>query len=179
MKRIILVALAASALAACETGGPPNVGPPPSGPAYTPPSGGNEAFRDSDFAWSTHPGTGAINGVLAFTGPGGRYSCSGSDVILAPETPWSRARMRILYLSTTQAAMPVEDVKARTPPEHGADYARYARKATCDANGNFSFTDLPNGNWYVITVATPASGTKMAVMRRVTTNGGTIRVVLR
>ncbi|HTX49732.1 MAG TPA: hypothetical protein VME40_10115 [Caulobacteraceae bacterium] len=177
MKRIILVALAASTLAACETGGP-NVGPaPPSGPAYIPPSGGNEAFRDSDFAWSTASGSGAIDGVLAYNGPGGRYTCS--DVILAPETPWSRARMRILYLSTTQAAMPVDDVKARTPPEHSTDYARYARKASCDANGDFSFTGLPNGSWYVITVATPANGTRMAVMRRVTTNGGTVRVTLR
>jgi len=172
MKRILLVGLAASALAACETAGGP---PAPPTPAYVPP--GNEAFRDSDFAWSTASGAGSISGVLAFRGPGGAYSCS--DVILAPETPWSRARMRILYLSTTQAAMPVDEVKGRTPPEHSADYARYARKATCDASGAFSFTGLPNGSWYVITVATPASGSKMAVMRRVTTAGGPIRVTLR
>ena len=177
MKRMILIALAASALAACESGGGASVGPAPSGPAYTPPSsGGNEAFRDSDFAWSTGAGSGAINGVLAFSGPGGKYTCS--DVILAPETPWSRARMHILYLSTTQAAMPVDDVKGRTPPEHSADYQRYARKTSCDANGAFSFSGLPNGAWYVITVATPANGTRMAVMRRVTTNGGTIHVTL-
>jgi len=177
MKRFALVALAASALAACEsTGG----GAPPvsSGPAYTPPSAAqNDAFRDSDFAWSTGGGSSAINGVLAFNGPGGRYTCN--DVVLAPETPWSRARMKILYLSTTQAAMPASDVRDRTPPEHSGDYARHLRHATCDASGAFTFTGLPAGSWYVITLATPANGPQMAVMRRVTTNGGTVKVTLR
>ena len=177
MKRTLIIALAASALVACQTGGPP--GPPaPTGPAYHPPSGGGgEAFRESDFAWSQAKGSGQLEGVLAFKGPGGHYACQ--DVVLAPETPWSRARMRILYLSTTAAAMPADEVRSRTPPEHGSDYASYARHATCDADGRFSFAGLPNGGWYVITVATPASGTRMAVMRRVETHGDLVKVTLR
>jgi len=178
MKRTLTIVLAASALAACETAGPP---PPerPSGPAYIPPSaGGPEAFRDSDFGWSTGPGGGAIQGVLAFRGSGAHYTCQ--DVVLAPETAWSRARMRVLYLSTTAAAMPADDVRARTPPEHGNEYARYAKHANCDASGRFSFTGLPSGAWYVITVATPeGGGTRMAVMRRVEVHGDTVKVLLR
>lgn len=180
MKRTLTIVLAASALAACETGGG---GPPPpvrpSGPAYTPPSAGrNEAFRDSDFEWSTRSGAGQIQGVLAYKGASGHYTCQ--DVVLAPETPWSRARMRVLYLSTTAAAMPADDVRARTPPEHGSEYARYARHANCDASGHFSFTGLPSGAWYAITVATPdGGGTRMAVMRRVEVHGDTVKVQLR
>ena len=177
MKRILIVAIAASALAACETEGPGPPVPPPPGPAYRPAAPGPEAFRDSDFGWSTAKGAGAIDGLLAYKGPAGHYACQ--DVVLAPETPWSRARMRILYMSTTAAAMPVDDVKSRTPPEHGSDYANYARHASCDANGHFSFAGLPNGAWYVITVATPASGTRVAVMRRVETHGDVARVTLR
>jgi hypothetical protein len=171
MKRILIVALAASSLAACETGpgGPP--------PVYTPAAPGPEAFRDSDFAWSTGAGPGAIDGALTYKGGGGRFTCS--DVVLAPETPWSRARMRILYESTTAAAMPADDVRSRTPPEHSSDYGHYARHATCDALGHFGFSGLPSGAWYVITVATPtAGGAKMAVMRRVETHGGTVTVSL-
>src|SRR5215469_17664319 len=110
MKRTLIIVLAASALAACQTEGPP---PPvaPHGPAYIPPSQAGEGFRDSDFAWSTGSGPGAIDGVLAFRGSGARYTCQ--DVVLAPETPWSRSRMRVLYLSTTAAAMPADDVRAR------------------------------------------------------------------
>jgi hypothetical protein len=88
--------------------------------------------------------------------------------------------MRVLYLSTTAAAMPADDVRARTPPEHGNEYARYARHATCDALGHFSFANLPGGAWYAITVATPdGGGTRMAVMRRVEVHGDTVKVLLR
>jgi hypothetical protein len=183
MKPIYGVILAALALAACaETPGgtftpvpasaPP---PPPPPPAYSPP----DAFRDADFAWSTAAGAGRVVGVMAFkSDAAARYSCQ--TVVLAPETPWSRARMRMLYLSTTAADIPAEDVKSRTSPEHAAEYGRYVRQAPCDATGHFAFAGLPDGAWYVITVASPAGGgVKMAVMRRVETSGQTVRVVLR
>jgi hypothetical protein len=183
MKPIIGVILAALALAACaETpGGPftpvPMSAPPPPPPPAAPPS--PDAFRDADFAWSAGVGAGKVVGVMAFkSDAAAHYSCQ--NVVLAPETPWSRARMRTLYLSTTAADIPSDDVKSRTTPEHAQQYAHYARYATCDANGHFSFAGLPDGAWYVITVATPAGGgVKMAVMRRVETNGETVRVVLR
>lgn len=177
MRKIIAVVLALSALAACNEG--PSIGPPEPRPAYAPPppppnTGG---FRDSDFAWSTAPGTGQIVGQLAFRGAAARYTCK--EVVLTPETPWSRARMRMLYLSTTASAVPVADVRARTPAETN-DYARYARRAECNAAGRFSFGGLPDGGWYVITVATPVGGGQpMAVMRRVETHGNLVRVVLR
>ncbi|HWF75783.1 MAG TPA: hypothetical protein VN694_01280 [Caulobacteraceae bacterium] len=157
------------------------MGPPAPRPAYAPPppppppsSGG---FHDNDFAWSTASGSGQIIGALSYKGAASRYTCQ--EVVLTPETPWSRARMRMLYLSTTASAVPVEDVRARTPPETN-DYAKYARRAACNAAGHFSFTGLPDGGWYVITVAAPVGGgDRIAVMRRVETNGNTVRVVLR
>jgi hypothetical protein len=176
MKRTLIIVLATATLGACDTaGGGAEPGP---GPAYMPPSrSGPESFQESDFAWSQGQGGGSIDGVLAYRPGGARYACQ--DVVLAPETPWSRARMRILYLSTTQAAMPVDDVKSRTPPEHGAEYARYARHSTCDGGGHFAFSGIPNGSWYVITVAAPVSGgMRMAVMRRVEIDGDNVKVVL-
>jgi hypothetical protein len=179
MWRTVGVVVALTALAACETG--PGMGPPAPRPAYAPPppppppsAGG---FHDSDFAWSMASGSGQIVGALAYKGAAPRYTCQ--DVVLTPETPWSRARMRMLYLSTTASAVPVEDVRARTPAETN-DYAKYARRAACNAAGRFSFSGLPDGGWYVITVAAPVGGgDRMAVMRRVETNGDTVRVVLR
>jgi hypothetical protein len=115
---------------------------------------------------------------MAYRAGGARYTCK--EAVLTPETPWSRARMRILYLSTSQAVMPADDVRSRTPPEHGAEYARYARHATCDANGHFSFSNIPSGAWYAITVATPVNaGIPMALMKRLEVNGNEVRVVLR
>lgn len=179
MKRIIGVILALAALAACEAEPLPLPPPPPPPPHYGPPPAG-DLFRASDFAWSTTSGTGRIIGVMAYRNEGVRYTCQGEEVVLAPETPWSRLRMRTLYLSNTSAALPVDEVKARTPPEHGAEYARYARTTTCNAYNRFVFRNLPDGPWYVITVATPiGGGQRIAIMRRVITRGDDVAVALR
>lgn len=180
MWKIVGALAALCALAACQSG--PSMGPPVASPIYAPPpppppSSSNGGFHDSDFGWSTASGSGQIVGALAYKGAAAHYTCQ--DVVLTPDTPWSRARMRMLYLSTTSSAVPVEDVRTRTPAETN-NYAKYARRAVCNAAGHFSFTDLPNGGWYVITVAAPVGGgPRMAVMRRVETSGDTVKVILR
>jgi hypothetical protein len=179
MRKIFGAALALCALAACQSG--PAMGPPVATPIYAPPppppTSNNGGFQDSDFRWSTASGTGQIVGALAYKGAAAHYTCQ--DVVLTPETPWSRARMRMLYLSATASAVPVDDVRTRTPAETN-NYAKYARRAECNAAGHFSFTGLPDGAWYVITVAAPVGGgERVAVMRRVETQGDTVKVVLR
>jgi hypothetical protein len=173
MKRIIAICLAASALAACETGGmsPPGPPTPPPGPQAPPSTNG---FRESDFDWSRGAGGGAIVGVVTYGGAG-KYTCG--DVVLLPETTWSENRTLALYGSDTQADVAVEEVRNHTPKDaadqaQAAAYARYARHAQCNANNHFSFAGLPNGAWYIVTVATPkAGGPKIAVMQRVATYG--------
>lgn len=178
MRRILASVLATLALAACADQPLMPLAPVPAYAPPPPPPPSPDAYRDADFAWSTGVGTGKIVGVLAYKGDEPHYGCQ--TVVLAPETPWSRERMRALYLSTTSADVPSQDVKARTPAEHAAQYARYVRQAPCDAAGHFTFSGLPNGAWYVITVAAPAgNGVRMAVMRRIETHGDTMRLVLR
>jgi len=172
MKRVLAIVLFAAALTACaET---------PEGPAGVsstpPPSYGGSAssvFRARDFAWSTAPGAGGIFGVLGYRSGPVRYTCEGKDVILTPETPWSRLRMIILYGSATNAAVPLDVVRARTPATSAGDYASYVRKATCDGDSRFTFKGLPDGAWFVITIARPADGPgePLALMRRVETRG--------
>jgi hypothetical protein len=83
--------------------------------------------------------------------------------------------MTILYNSPERAALPADEVRARTPSAPSGDYSAFVRRTTCDANDRFSYTGLPNGAWFLITVAKPVAGTKgpdVAVMRRVETRGG-------
>jgi hypothetical protein len=163
-------------LAACAT---ESLGPSygPSGPeAHSAPiyhAGGDEDFREADFAWSRAPGAGAIDGVLTFHDGSARYSCRGRDVILTPETPWVRRRMYILYGSIDGAVVPADIVRARTPQTSSGDYASYARKTTCDGGNHFAFQGLPDGVWYVITLARPDDGSAgaVAIMRRVEVRG--------
>jgi hypothetical protein len=165
---IVLSLLGAATLAGCQSTGP-------SGPSSGGGSG-SEAFSDQDFGWSTAGGGDAVDGVLAYRGGPAAFTCG--DVVLMPMTPWSRARMRILYGSDSSAVVSVSDVVARTPPA-SPDYRKYARHATCDAADHFNFGGLPDGAWFVITAATPvAGGDKLAIMRRVDTHGGVRHVNL-
>jgi hypothetical protein len=179
MKRLAVITVAAAALAACaeEPMGP---AVPPGPPVSSYPPGSASVFRADDFAWSTGPGTGSIVGTLAFRGASGRYTCQGGDVILTPETAWTRRRMVILYGSPLGAAVPLDIVRARTPSAPSGDYARFAKKTTCDGDNHFSFEGLPDGGWFVITLAKPvdAPGEPIAVMRRVETRGAQRAVVL-
>ena len=170
----ILTFLATAFLAACANQ-----------PAYAPAAPmvevqpGASVFNAHDFAWSVAPGGGSIVGALTYEAGGQRFDCAGRDVILTPETPWSRLRMVILYGSPTRADVPLEIVRARTPSAPSGDYARYVRKTTCDNGDRFSFAGLPDGAWFVITLARPESGgDPVAIMRRVETNGGVRQLTL-
>jgi hypothetical protein len=180
MKRLILIAAALIGLAACEEEplGPVAVRGP-SGPVEQslPPSA---PFDPRDFAWSVAPGPDALTGVLAYRHAGLPYGCEGEDVLLIPDVAWSRRRMIILYGSATAAAVPASIVRARTPSAPPGDYARFVRRTTCDAQGRFAFNRLPDGAWYVLTVAKPldVAGEPMAIIRRVDVHGGTRAITL-
>jgi len=169
MKMRLASATAAMLLvAACATTGGPVVN--------IPPVSQNAAFRTSDFAWSTAPGTGRIDGQLTYKSGGHVYGCTGAGVLLTPDTPWVRQRTAILYLSTDHAALPAAEVRGRTPPEKNQDYSAYVRHTGCDAGGHFTFSGLPDGTWYAITLAKSVNGPApdMAIMHRVTTHSGKV-----
>jgi hypothetical protein len=176
MQRTSFLAIFAVALSSCAEG-PTGFGPPPTAYEPMPPA---VAFDSRDFAWSTSTGSGSISGTLAYREGGARYSCQGGDVLLTPETAWSRRRMIILYGSALAAAAPVSIVRARTPSAGTGDYARFVRRTTCDSANHFTFAGLPDGRWFVITVGKPVDrpGEPMAVTRRVETHGGGVSVTL-
>ena len=170
--RPIPALLALLVLSACETTGGPRPPGPPRPPREAPPSA--DVFRPSDFSWSAVPGKNRIEGRLAYSRPGARYTCSGAGVILTPETLWTRRRMVQLYNSPSAAALPVEEVRARTPKTND-DYSAFLKRTTCDSYDRFSFAGLPDGAWFAITLARPAAGAKgpnIAIMRRVETRRG-------
>jgi hypothetical protein len=153
----------------------PSLGPsPPSRIGATP--GGPPAFRAADFGWSQGPGRNGVTGKVAYRQGPVRYTCAGSTVILTPETPWTRQRMAILYKSAERAALPADEVRARTPSAPaGGDYSAFVRRATCDTTDRYSFSGLPDGAWYVITIARPVGEAKagaVALMRRAVTKSG-------
>jgi hypothetical protein len=175
LNRIFATVAALALLTACAS----TMGvPPPPPPGSGPPSA--SVFRPGDFSWSAVPGKGRIEGNVGYRHGEVAYSCTGAAVVLTPETQWTRRRMTQLYTSPLGAALPVAEVRARTPSEPGEDYSAFVRRTVCDASGRFGFTGLPNGAWYVITVAKPTaggSGGSMAIMRRVEVRRGQAVIV--
>lgn len=177
-RRILAAAALAASVAACA----PTYGPSPPGRMITapppPPPGANDAaFRASDFAWSQVPGKNVLSGTLAHSPGGARYTCVGLTVVATPETPWARRRMITLYKSDQRASLPVDDVRSRQNQAPPGDSDPYVKRAKCDAADHFTFANLPDGAWYLVTLAKPAagqSGPNLAVMRRVITKGGKV-----
>jgi len=172
MSRALLFSAAALSLAVAACA--PTMGPPPPGGRMGPPPPSADVFRAEDFAWSSAPGRGVITGRVTYRQGPTRFTCAGASVVLTPETPWSRQRMTILYRSPERAALPVDEVRARTPAGPSGDYSAFVRRGTCDGADRFSFSGLPDGAWYVITTAKPATGAgpTVALMRRVVVRGG-------
>jgi len=167
--RLAAALVALIPLAACE----PMYGPPPPTRITTPTE--DTSFRAGDFAWSKAVGRNALVGTVTFKAGTTRYSCAGATVVLTPETPWSRKRMEVLYLSGQRAALPVDEVRARAGKAPPGDSDPYVKRAICDDASRFSFGGLADGAWYVVTIAKPAAGQTgptMALMRRVVTSAG-------
>jgi len=180
--RFALVLLGSLSLVGCATDGTTTGGgaPAPTASAGAP-AGRDESFRKADFAWSTAPGKGEIEGQVTFKQGNVAYGCVDAGVVLTPETPWVRRRMTILYISPEKAALPAAEVRARTPPERNQEYTSFTKRASCDAAGHFTIAGLPDGVWYVLTVAkpvAPGTGPDMSLMRRVTVKGAKVKLTL-
>ena len=164
----------ALALAALASACAPTLGPPPPGGPPPPPVSGSAQFAAADFAWSQRQGTNIIAGRVAYRQGATRYTCAGSSVVLTPETAWSARRMAALYGSTDRAALPADEVRRRTPTAPPGDAGPFVKRTTCDEADQFAFGALPDGAWYAITIARPATGPggTVALMRRVAVRGG-------
>src|SRR5262249_34850195 len=145
MKQILPLLAVGSllALAACETEG---VAPPPLPDHRPPPPGSANHYNARDFAWSSEQGSNGFSGRVAYrTKTAGPLTCAGGSVALTPEAPFSSARTLRLYGSVQHAVASVETVRERSAGEAAPPYASYVRSTSCDDNGHFTFTDLPDG----------------------------------
>jgi len=97
------------------------------------------SVSEAELAPYREAGTASITGqgFLRQNG-GGVVTCAGSQVILAPDLPPIR-----------QA---IDAARAGSQVQFGGQqWGDAGRKTICDAQGNFSFEQLPAANWYVLT----------------------------
>ena len=111
---------------------------------------------------------------------GGVVTCAGSTVNLIPATLYARTRMATLYGNSEAGSHSrrVTPVFSPNPPE----YMALVKTTKCDAQGNFVFDRVVEGDFYVQTfvawtvASSPQGGT---MMQRITVrNGQATNVIL-
>jgi len=140
-------------------------------------------FNKSDVVWFDGTGAGTLKGSAFLRTNGGAVkTCAGYDVQLLPYSPYAAERMRFIYGSDTSGNLfgPRRAWKF-TPDE--PEFYKALRKTVCDANGEFEFDNLPNGDYFVIAKVTwdignvyDESGTMMEKVS--IANGATEKVTL-
>lgn len=84
---------------------------------------------------------------------GGVVSCAGTEVTAVPVTAFSRERMFIMFNNDQRGFRPIRAAEwlQKAPPEPPASYVQLRHRTVCDAQGNFQFTNVAAGSYYVLT----------------------------
>lgn len=103
---------------------------------------------------------------------GGVVTCAGQTVHLVPATAYAKERFTALFGSSEKGINNRRDFKfAPDPPE----YYALARKTTCDAQGNFVFDRVADGDFFLTVLVAWEAG-RLAqgghLMQRITVRGG-------
>jgi hypothetical protein len=135
-------------------------------------------------AWAAKAGTGKILGSAVIQTAGGiPRTCAGREVKLGPVSTYSSERINAIYGGISKGFL------SASGPKHNivknVAYESTFRKATCDAQGNFEFDEIPSGSYFITTTVMWSTGEQYAspiggvLMLNVTVNEGkSIKVVL-
>lgn len=110
-------------------------------------------FSVGEAAELTRPGVNIVSGsALIRQNGGGVVTCAGLPVLLVPQTAYATERVKAIYGNTTRGYNPITRRLSFTPDP--STYMQMTRETLCDAQGNFTFPDVADGSFYVISVIT-------------------------
>lgn len=171
MRKLVLITSAALGLFACA----------PLPPQITL----QNSFNAADYTWAEADGQNVVTGSALLRTVGGEVrTCGGLTVNLLPDVPYSRERMIAFYGNAGGGYLPANSVRATMIfMNEPFEYSRVGRGATCDAQGNFRFTKVADGAYFVIAEVTwgaPYVGTQGGrIMQRVEVDGGqTVELIM-
>jgi hypothetical protein len=145
-------------------------------------------FNASEVEFIRRPGTAVVSGqgFMRQRG-GGIVTCGGEEVRLIPFTEYSAERMTIFYGNDTSGFRDIRtSAFGRIPEPAPPEFLEASLDTRCDAQGNFSFENVPAGSYFVVTkvqweVPTGYFSIQQGghLMRRVTVaDGQRVRVLL-
>lgn len=145
----------------------------------------NNTFDPGAISWAESNGKNTIIGSSLLRTVGGDVkTCAGFDVFLIPFSAYSEERIRTIYGNTVNGYRSATNLTG-LPPEAPAKYAESRRISKCDAQGEFTFPDLPDGSYFVTTTVTWGVAGQYVVstqggnlMKRIDLSGGEIERVV-
>lgn len=109
----------------------------------------NNTFSREAIAWSLEDGPNTIFGnALLRTVGGDVKTCAGFEVFLIPSSDYSRERLGFIYGPGDTGFMGPGQGRYFVPDP--VEYDATTRKTTCDAQGNFTFSRIPDGEYFVL-----------------------------
>lgn len=111
------------------------------------------SYNPADFAWAEADGTNTVRGSALLRTVGGEVrTCGGLSVQMIPDVPYSRERIMHLYGKLGSGFQPASAAQAGGIIFMGEshEYTQVGRRTVCDAQGNFRFENVPDGDWFVV-----------------------------
>lgn len=106
-------------------------------------------FSAEEVAWFNATGTSSLTGQAFFQTRGGQpRTCAGLEIELKPKSSYGDERLTAIYGNPAGGYTPAFAANIQFTPDD-AKYKEMRRTTVCDAQGNFSFTDLPAGDYFV------------------------------
>ena len=108
------------------------------------------SFDPSEVEWFSSSGANSVYGsALIRQRGGGVVTCAGQEVGLVPVSTYANERIRAIYGNLTNGYSRYGNSLIKEPPEQA--YMDMSHTTICNAQGFFSFRNLPDGEFYVST----------------------------
>jgi len=127
------------------------------------------------------PGPNIISGsALIRQQGGGVVTCAGLPINLIPKTAYATERMEAIWGNSVKGYAPAYSMQMTFTPDPPG-YHQHASHTRCDAQGNFQFPNVADGEFYLVSVITwvvarQAQGGGM--MQAISVNGGEAKEVV-
>lgn len=106
-------------------------------------------FNTQEASELIKPGVNILSGsALIRQNGGGVVTCAGLPIQLIPKTAYAAERIKAIYGNTLRGYSPVMSQLKFTPDY--PEYLQLSRQTLCDAQGNFEFGDVADGDFFVI-----------------------------
>jgi hypothetical protein len=126
-------------------------------------------FDYSEHELYAKPGDNGINGQAFLTQQGNEVAtCAGSRVLLMPATSYFREMFWHMIVAGSEPD---------PPDKPHPSLKNMIRRTQCDAQGHFSFSEIPDGTWFILTQVKATHG-GLLIAEMTLANGETPEVLL-